>query len=271
MTDTADTVVVNNNIPTDDVTFEPMGPSEIPSIIADIEEPSPYDEDDPRRPVDDLVKAMAPQRKMLMRILELCRERALVADVKAEVERLQEFMPMVYTAADLCALLVEAGALACVTADGAAYDTDSIEPSIVEENGARYYVANEPDDLYWETTEAGGAWLDDDDPLGRAQKFFDADPDLLPIYKRALLLCDGDGCTIDDLGTAINHDPLVQSPRVYAPFFVDRLERCDAIEWEGQWRLTDVGRDVLALLDDVEDDYDPAAAQGDEADEDDDA
>ncbi len=242
------------NIPTDDVTFSPLGPSEIPSIIADAERTSPYAEDDPARPVDDLIADMAPQRKILMHILELCRNRTSNADVAAEVERMHEFMPTVYTATDFCTLLEEAGALDRVNADGSAYDVSTMEPSIIEEDGVRYYVANEPSDLYWETAAPGITILEDDDPVGRAQGFFDDDPDLLPLYKRILEMCDGDGCSIDEICEAVDSDPLVQSPRIYGPFFVDRLEKCDAIEWEGVWRRTDIGAEVLGLLTDVEDD-----------------
>lgn len=248
-----------NNILTDGRTFEPAEPSEIPSVIADIEKPSPYAEDDPARSVDDLIKVMAPQRKVLMGILSFCKKRASVTDVKGEVERIQEFMPSVYTAADLCSLLEETGGLVRVTADGSPYDTTGLEPSIIEENGIRYYVANEPADMFWSTLPAGVTILNDDKPLERAQGFFDADRDLLSLYKRTLLLCDGDGCSLGDLSAAIDNDPLVQSPRVYAPFFVDRLERCDAIEWEGVWRVTAVGREALDLLSGVSDDYETSA------------
>ena len=66
-------------------------------------------------------------------------------------------------------------------------------------------------------------------------------------------MCEGEGCAITELDNAVNDDPLAQSPRIYAPFLVDRLERCDAIEWKGAWRLTEVGQEVLGLLVDVDD------------------
>jgi hypothetical protein len=244
-----------NNIPTDSKTFAVATPSDIPSVIADIEVESPYAQDDEAKPIDDLIKAMAPQRKVLMGILAFCKDRARVVDTYKEVDRLQEFAPSVYTGADFCELLEEAGGIERVTAEGSSYDTTRMEPSIVEEDGTRYYVANEPDDMYWGTLPAGITILNDDNPIGRAQGFFEADPALLPLYKRVLLLCDANGdangCSLGDLSEAIDGDPLVQSPRVYAPFFVDRLEQCDAIEWKNMWYLTDVGREVLSLLDDV--------------------
>lgn len=239
-----------NNIPTDDVVFSPTGPSEIPSIIADVEFHSTYAEDDPARAVDEMIFMMAPQRLVMMDIMRYVADGPQsMEDVKAYVSDLQVYEPSVYTAADLCALLEECGALEKVNADGTPYDTSSLEPAIVEEDGVRYYLANEPDDLYWGLAEAGRTWLDGDDPLGRAQGFLDDDPDLAPIYARVLDLCSADGgATLTELEEAVNDDPLVQSPRVYAPFFVDRLERCDAIRWTGSWKVTEIGSSVRELV-----------------------
>lgn len=238
-------------IPTNDKVFEPMTGSDIPSITEDVDYTSPYDEDDPAYPIDQLMFQMAQQRKILMGILEFCKDSPLVADVNDEVDRLKEYSPNVYTAYDLCTILVEKGGLELLDDDGNPYDEDAIEPSIVEDEvGALYYEANDPADLHYHTTDAGQTILDDDDPLGRAQGFFDDDPDLVSIYKRVMKLCDGEGATLDALNEAVNDDELVQSPRIYAPFFIDRLERCDAIEWEGIWKLTDVGREALELISD---------------------
>lgn len=237
-----------NNIPTDDKSFSPAGPSEIPSIIADVQLVSAYEEDHPARALDELLLNMQPQRKVLMGILEFCRDGAVVAEVNDEVARLKTHRPSVYTAYDLCALLEERGGLKKVTADGADYDASRISPSIVEEDGARYYKANDPADLYWKTTEAGATVLDDDDPLARGKEFVAADPDLAPIYRRVLEMCGGEGSTLAQLEEAVDDDPLVQSPRVYAPFFLDRLERCDALDWDGTWKITDVGTQLLSAL-----------------------
>ncbi len=249
----------DNNIPTNDTVFTPMEGSDIPSPFADAEITSPYADDDPAQAVDLLIKNMSWQRVCLMEILRLCSEPTTVADVKQKVDEVQEWYPMVFTAFDLCNLLEETGGIECVNEDGSPYDKSHMEPTITtdEKTGARYYQANEPDDMYWHTTDTGQRIVDDDDPVGRAQECFDEDPDLMPIYKRVLTMCAGDGCQITDLDDAVKNDPLCQDPLVLAPFFVDRLERCDAIEWKNVWQRTEIGDQVLALLDDVEDDYKP--------------
>lgn len=248
-----------NNIPTNDKVFSPMEGSDIPSIIADIEVESPYDESDPARPVDNLIKAMAPQRSYLMRFLNAAADNPTMDAMKALYDEWFEYSPTVFTAYDMCVLLEEAGALERVTADGTPYDMGAAEPIMVidEATGATYYQANEPADLCWKLTDAGRTILDDDDPVGRAQAYFEVDTALQPLYKRLLTLC-RDGAALEELNDAINYDVLSWEPRVYAPFFIDRMEKADAIEWKGTWQLTEVGNEVLALLDGVQDAYDPA-------------
>lgn len=248
-----------NNLPTTDKVFTPMGPSEIPSPIADILVPSPYAEDDPARPVDDLINAMQPQREYLMAFLRACEQPLSMQGVKDLYDQIWEYHPIVYTAYDLCVLLEEAGAIERVTADGQPYSMTGVEPIIVtdEKTGATYYQANEPADMYWVLLEPGKTILDDNDPLSRAQGYFEADEKLQPLFKRLLTLCKEER-DIEELNDAINFDPLAFDPRIYAPFLVDRMERAEAIEWKGTWKITEVGLQALELLAGVEDHYDPA-------------
>lgn len=307
-----------NNIPTNDRVFEPMGPSDIPSPIADILVPSPYADDDPARPIDDLVKSMKAQRPYLMTFLlvlehgwdpVLAGQEAIEPGAKttAELERvymgMYRYHPIVFSPYDLLVLLEEKGAIKRVNADGSPYDVSGVEPIIeTGESGAIYYRASEPEDMYWSITDAGRtiieAELDErssENPVARAQAFFDEDGEWLPLYKRLLTLCEK-GATIEELNDAISYDDLILHPReedsarfyhdVYAAYFVDRMERAEAIDWffpegpkdgkEAKWYLTravddgpsasgvlrpfaslpGTGAKVLALLEGVVDKYD---------------
>ena len=51
----------------------------------------------------------------------------------------------------------------------------------------------------------------------------------------------------------VDNDPLVQKPRLYAPHFVDKLEKCDALEWRKAWFTTEIGKQGLEMLADVVD------------------
>ena len=45
------------------------------------------------------------------------------------------------------------------------------------------------------------------------------------------------------INEAVDNDELLKSPRLYAPHFIDKLEKCDAVEWRDKsWRITEVGR-----------------------------
>ena len=46
----------------------------------------------------------------------------------------------------------------------------------------------------------------------------------------------------------MDDDPLVQKPRLYAPHFIDKLEKCDALEWADTWTTTEIGREGLAIV-----------------------
>ena len=50
----------------------------------------------------------------------------------------------------------------------------------------------------------------------------------------------------------MDNDELLKSPRLYAPHFVDKLERCDAVEWRDKsWRITAVGQEGQRLVADL--------------------
>ena len=51
------------------------------------------------------------------------------------------------------------------------------------------------------------------------------------------------GASMPTINEAVDNDELLKSPRLYAPHFIDKLEKCDAVEWRDKsWRITEVGR-----------------------------
>lgn len=207
----------------------------------------------------DLLKSMAPRRKVLLGILAFCTEPQPVASVNERVDALQEDNFSVYTAANLCTLLEKAGAIERVTPDGAPAEDIESEPKVVVVDGVEYLEAAEPVQICWVTTEAGQEALDADKPLERLRDLLDSDAAYAVIYKRILTLCAAEeGATTPAINDAVDNDPLVQKPRFYAPHFVDRLEKCDALEWRKAWYTTEIGQAGLEMLADVVDE--PAAA-----------
>ena len=201
----------------------------------------------------DLIKSMAPQRKVLLGILSFCKDPMPVGEVNALVGKLQESNYSVFTAASLCNHLEDAGAIELVTAEGESYGEVEMEPELVVVDGVEYYETQEAPAAYWHTTEVGLEALEADRPLDRMRALFSDDSLYLPIYKEMLLLCAAEGgATAAALSEAIDGDPLVQKPRRLAPYFTERLEKCDAVEWKRAWCITEVGRKGLEELSDVE-------------------
>lgn len=203
----------------------------------------------------DLLKSMAPHRKVLLGILSYCETPQLVSDVNAKVDELQAHNYSVFTAADLCSLLERAGALEHVTSEGDSIESlEEQEPEVVEIDGVEYLEVRQSVPTCWVATAAGMAAVDADRPLDRLKELFEQNEAYLPIYKRVLNLCSQEGgVSIKVLGEAVDKDPLVQKPRLYASHFVSKLEKCDALEWVGSWVTTEIGSIGLEDLADVED------------------
>ena len=216
--------------------------------------PAPADERPAEERTADLLASMAPRRKVLLSILAHCFEPRPVAQVNALVDELQQNNFSVYSAANLCALLEKAGALERVTADGQPADDVESEPRVVVVDGVEYLEAGDPVEVCWLATDAGRAAVEADKPLERLRDLLDRDAAYLPIYKRILVLCAAEGgAKTPDINAAVDNDPLVQKPRFYAPHFVDKLEKCDALAWQKAWVVTEVGRAGLEMLADVVD------------------
>ena len=208
------------------------------------------DDRTPSEKTADLMRRMAPHRKVLLGILGACKEPTPVSEVSELVGRIQENHHSVYTASSLCEHLEKAGALTLVNVDGSPYEADDEEPTLVMADGVEYYETAEAPVACWLTAEAGLEALEADRPLERLVALFQSDAAYGPVYRKALLLCAGEeGASAPQLSAAIDGDPLVQKPRRCAPYFTDRLAKCDAVEWRKTWRITDVGRKGLEYLD----------------------
>ena len=162
----------------------------------------------------------------------------------AEVDRLQADNFSVYSPASLANLLERAGALARVTADGEPYPEGDPEPVLVEVDGVSYYEAGEAPEVCWLATEDGAAYAEADKPLDRLTDLLSEDAKYATIYERILgLTAQESGASMPIINEAVDNDELLKSPRLYAPHFIDKLEKCDAVEWRDKsWRITEVGR-----------------------------
>lgn len=204
----------------------------------------------PEERIADLFESLAPRRRVLLGILMYLQEQHRTDALQEEVERLQTYDKSVYNGYDFSVLLEEAGAIVKVEEDGSPFD-ETLEqaPDIVEIDGVRFYKPTDGKQVFWLITDAGRAYLEQDNPFGRLSELLDAEQQYLPIYKRLLEACNTDkGALRATLEGLVNGDPLVQNPPRYCSFFTKRLEDAGAIVWEGSWKTTDAGRRGLEEL-----------------------
>lgn len=194
--------------------------------------------------IADLFSAMAPRRRTLLGMITFCAAPQTTDALDAEVDRLQTDNFSVYSPASLANLLERAGALARVTADGEPYPEGDPEPVLVEVDGVSYYEADEAPEVCWLATEDGAAYAEADKPLDRLTNLLAEDAKYATIYERILgLTAQEGGASMPTINEAVDNDELLKSPRLYAPHFIDKLEKCDAVEWRDKsWRITEVGR-----------------------------
>ena len=195
--------------------------------------------------LEKLMEHMATRRSSLLGILDFCREAHEAAEVDACASKLQTHNASVYDGAALCSMLQQAGALETVTDEGKAAEADD-EPQIEVVDGVEYLRPAKPTQKLWKTTEIGRAYLDSFDPKADLAHLLADDAAYMDIYLRVLDMCaDEGGTTTAALSAAIDKDPLVQAPRLFAQHFTERLEKAGAVAWDGVWEITDLGRSYL--------------------------
>ena len=201
---------------------------------------------------DALFARLHSSRRFLNDILEFCREERTESEVTGEVARMRELEFCIYGADVLCTHLVEAGALErieperedvrVVEIDGVQY----LEPAAGGEEGEPGAAA-----VRLKTTQVGRAALEREQDMGRFQEILDEDAGLDNIYRMLLDCCANEGgATAKELGDAVDDQPELQEPRLYASYFYDKMAERDLIEWTGKaWGITEFGKRAVQYLD----------------------
>lgn len=201
-------------------------------------------------------KGMPGNEKLMLHVIDFCREGKDSAEVHGEIERFVGTGVCTYAPEVVCANLVRAGALAIV-----ADDEDEAEVACAEEPAAdiedatddagvlEYEEIGEPPAFSYLATDEGLAVVDAQDPEGDRLRFLEEGERYHPVYRLVLEACGREGgATKKDIDALVDHHPLCKEPRRYSGFFVKGLEGIDAIAFDGTWKTTEVGRDILAGL-----------------------
>lgn len=252
--------------PTAELSFD----EEYVEYVPPIEKPEDYDvpKEVVEVPVPERIaatfKGMPGNEKLLLHVIDFCREGRDSAEVHDEIARFVGNGVCTYAPEVVCANLVRAGALAIIAdeaEEAAEVETGEAESSdriVGESEGAEGSSATEGDvydevgaspDFAYLATDEGLAVVDAQDPEGDRLRFLEEGERYHPVYRLVLEECGREGgATKKAIDALVDHHPLCKEPRRYSGFFVKGLEGIDAITFDGVWKTTEVGRDILEKL-----------------------
>lgn len=213
-------------------------------------EPTPAPETPAAERIARLFERLRGRKRVMMGILKFLQEPQNTLDLDVRVVELQVHDFSLYTGTNYAALLEEAGAIMKLNEDGSPFDASFEQiPDIIEINGVEFLKPVKGRRIYWQNTADGQAFLEADKPKERMWKLFEDDAIYNHIYRQILIMASAeDGTTMAAITPVADDDPITVKPRLYAPHFVDMLEQCEAIRWDGKWRITEIGREGLLRL-----------------------
>ena len=116
----------------------------------------------------------------------------------------------------------------------------------MEVDGVEYWRVAPAPEVFWSLTEAGAAKLDSYRPMEMIAALYETEPQYGAIFTTCLELCARDGgASLREIGDVVDDEPVLQNPKRYAMYFIDKLEHAGAVEWTGQWSATEHGRAYL--------------------------
>lgn len=197
-----------------------------------------------------LLDNMQPSRKLLFALMDRCTAPQANEDVTAFIAEFQRHAKSVFTPDLILHHLHRAGALERLCEDGSSYESLNLEPSVVVEDGVEYLAPVAPPEIYWHTTADGQAALAGNRPADRLAWQLESEPQYRHLFRAVLEAAAAeDGTSEKEVAALIGDDPALEKPRMYPQRFIGKLNECDAVKWEGKrWRITDLGRAVLAEM-----------------------
>lgn len=225
-----------------------------PARMANAPASDPDDSDLPaEQRIKRLFERMRTRRRVLLGMLDYLQEPRNPSDLTVRVDELQEHDYSMFKAVNYAALLEQAGAIEKLNDDGTPFDsTYEQAPDRVIVDGVRFYRPAVGRRILWCNTAAGQAYLDADRPADRLRAMLEEERRYAGVFQRVLAQCSVEGgTTMAAITPLVDDDPITVNPRLYAPHFVDLLEQCEAIRWDGSWHITEIGREGLALLADM--------------------
>lgn len=156
-------------------------------------------------------------RRVLYEILVFCETMKPLSAVEREILSFPEMKSALQTPQTIVSWLVQVGGIQQVAAKG----NESI----------------------WLTTPAGRKVTQVEAPADRMARLLAQEPRYRAVYFRVLQACKAPK-TRFDLEAMLDAEPVLESPKVYASYFIEALERAGGLEWSGRWRTTQAGKEI---------------------------
>lgn len=209
--------------------------------------------------IDALFRGMPGQADRLLFAIESARSETESQELVNLIEEAYPARTSVFSVARILSLLERAGALS-LREDMPACDEagNSFEESCAEAGKAdsdfgfdlgeepRYLPVEEAPLQYYTATPEGIKALEYRSAVESVLPTLTEEPEYLRIYKQVLEMVSAEGGVgMKELDCAVNGDPLLQNPRRFCGYFLDRLERAGAVRFTDSWRITELGLAVL--------------------------
>lgn len=223
----------------------------------------------PEQRIEKLFAGMPGQLHRLLSAVDACREPHTLEEAAAAVEAAFPQGASVFEPTQIVLLMERAGALERIEPedDADAQDAADVESAAAAQaEGAEAAAAEWQDALAESTpgegdyvtvspaapatfvaTEAGLAAYEARSGAKVVLNLVREKPEYLPIYQRILTMCNIDGgSAVAPLNKAVDSDPLLQEPRLFCTYFLNKLEGAGALVWRDAWKITQAGKDALA-------------------------
>lgn len=202
-----------------------------------------------------MLKRNPARRPVLLSILGLCQGGCPSSEVTRQVTEWQKDNLSVYSPMTLCRMLERAGALELEMPEVS-------EEHEVVEDGVVYLEITDSVDPVWHTTEAGSEVREE---CTQGAEFREMvlvkDARYLEVYRAVMERIIAEPRTKQDIEDFVATFPVCQKPLRFGNHFLDILEATDAIVWSDHaWRITDLGRTLLAEVREAEAAADSATA-----------
>ena len=129
--------------------------------------------------------------------------------------------------------------------EGADTDADGLAGGKGVDGGVEYLVVGDRDSGRWLSSAAALKVIDGINPALEIAAMLDDEPQYREVYLRILGFCAAAPRSKEQINAVVDDDPLLQKPRHYSGYFIDRLDACGALEWRPGWEATPAGRGFL--------------------------